>query len=202
MEKFLFMKQAINLISQGIVFKKIYAIILRIAAVVTGFIGLFLWISGWQGIFSLAQYSANKVGIILGGALVELLMIVLFYAIIHALWIRAKDVEALPESGYAIIPIMSLSLKLTGEIYACLLVFIGLASGLFMWFAGSGFNQIFNNRFAALPYAGTVGNDFLNGLITILSGLGAAFAALFFFYFLAEAVIILVDIVNTLKEKK
>lgn len=195
MERFLFMGKALEIIATGVFFKKAYGMILRVLAVVTGIAGLVGWISAWRNMFLLSGYT-NPVGVILGGVFVQLLMVVFFYAVIHCLWLRAKTIEALPETGYAIIPIISVTLKLSGELLACVQLFLGIAGGLFLWFAGLDISQILGGSYFPLGM-GTTG--FLGGLLSILFGIAAAFGSLIFFYFLSELTIVLVDIAESLK---
>lgn len=197
MEQYLFMKKALEIVSKGSFFRKAYGIILRALAVLTGIAGIVGWVTGWRNMFMIT--GDNPVGVILGGVLVQLLMVVFLYMVIHGLWIRAKNIEELPETGYFIIPIVSMTLKIFGEMYACVLLFTGLAGGLFQWFAGFDLTQMLEFSLTTLPTLGATG--FLAGLITILAGVAFAFAALVFFYFLSELMIVIVDIAISLKAK-
>jgi hypothetical protein len=193
----LFIKPALELISQGKVLKRIYSIILKVLAVLTGIGGLVAWIYGWKTIFS-----SDDVGVILGGIIVELLLIVLIYALVHILVIRARNIDELPEAGYEIIPVMSLSLKIAGELYACILAFFGVGGGVFHWLAGGTLANFFQNPYILqLPRFGSLESVFANGLITILTGVLEGFGILVLFYFLSELTIILVDIATSLKNK-
>jgi hypothetical protein len=196
-KSYLFIKPALELISQGLVLKKIYGIILKVLAVLIGMGGLVAWIYGWKTIFS-----SDDVGVILGGIIVELLLMVLIYALIHIMVIRAGNIQDLPEAGYEIIPIMSLSLKLAGELYACIIAFLGVGGGIFHWLAGGSLANFFQNPYLMqLPEFGGLGSVFASGLLTIILGVLEGFGCLVLFYFLAELAIILVDIAASLKNK-
>jgi hypothetical protein len=194
---YLFIKPALELISQGLILKKIYSIILKVLAVFTGIAGLVVWIYGWKTVFT-----SDDIGVILGGIVVELLLVILLYALIHILVIRAENIQDLPEAGYEIIPIMSLSLKLAGELYACFIAFLGVGGGIFHWLAGGSLANFFQNPYLLrLPEFNRIQNVFASGLITIILGVLEAFGILILFYFLAELMNILVDIASGRKNK-
>ncbi len=46
--------------------------------------------------------------IVPAGVVVQMLMVILIYCVVHTLWIRAKTVEQLPVTGYVIAPIFFL----------------------------------------------------------------------------------------------
>lgn len=197
-KSYLFIKPALELLSQGKVLKKIYSVILKILAVLTGIGGLVAWIYGWKTIFA-----SDDVGVILGGIIVELLLVVLIYALVHVLVIRAGNIHDLPEAGYEIIPLMSLSLKLAGELYACIIAFLGIGGGIFYWLAGGSLANFFQNPYLfRIPEIGGLGSVFASGLVTIILGVLEAFGILVLFYFLAELTIILVDMAASLKNRE
>jgi len=197
-EQYFFMKKALEIIAKGTFFKKAYGIILRAIAVLIGIAGIAGWAICWRNIFMIT--GNNPVGVIFGGVIVQLITVVFLYMVVHGLWLRAKDIEGLPETGYFIIPIMSLTLKTIGEFYSCVLLYAGLAGGLFQWFAGFDVSHMLEFSITTLPTLGLSG--FLGGLITIIAGIVLAFSSLVFFYFLAELTIVLVDIATSLKGKK
>jgi hypothetical protein len=201
MEKFFFMKPILELINEGKIFKTVYAWILRISAALIAIAGLIIWLFGWKGVFDAFSYGFAAA---LGGILIELLLIPLFYMIVHILWLRAEMIEQLPESDYAVIPIMSVSLKLTGELCAICFAFFGIAGGLYLWIAGSSMPNLFGDAgmlLPSLPMLGGFGNPLIGGLIAMVSGILAAFSYLVFFYFLSEIIIVLVDIARNTKKK-
>jgi hypothetical protein len=200
MEKFFFMKPFLELIGEGQIFKKIYAWILRIAAALIAIAGLFIWIFGWKSLV----FDVFAIGfpMALGGILIELMLIPFFYMIVHTLWLRADTIEALPDSDYTVIPIMSTSLRLTGELHAIFFLFLGIAGGLYLWITGSGMPDLFGAymRTPFLPSFG-LGGPLLGGLLAMITGGIFAFSSLVFFYFLSEIIMVLVDIARNTRKK-
>jgi hypothetical protein len=200
MEKYFFMKPVLELINEGKIFKTVYAWILRISAALIAIAGLIIWFFGWKGVFDAFSYGFTMA---LGGILIELLLIPFFYMIVHTLWLRADTIERLPESDYAVIPIMSVTLKLTGELNAILFVFFGIAGGFYLWITGNSMPNIFGGLdFTApsLPLFG-MANSFVSGLSAMVAGGLFAFGFLVFFYFISEIIIVLVDIAQNTKKK-
>ncbi|NLY89664.1 MAG: hypothetical protein GX085_08635 [Firmicutes bacterium] len=192
-QKYLFMRHIIRIFSQGIFFKKVYGVFLKVIAVATAITGAVLWVRGWVLISEMSRYS-EAAGIIIGGFIVEVLLIIFLYACVHTLWLRAVEIENLPETGYAVIPIIATSFKLAGDLYAVISVFLGLASAVLIWFTGETAAYI-------LPFI-EPGRGFFAGLISLLMGLGIGLLALVGLYFLSEMTIVLVDIAGRLQGKK
>lgn len=192
------MKRILAVLGSGLVFKRVYGIILRIAAVFTVLGGAGLWISTWQEISNLQKYRyhySGVGGIIPAGVVVQILMVILIYCVVHTLWIRAKTVEQLPETGYVIAPIFSVTLKLVGEVLASVLVFSGFAGGLSMWIARRDVLRLLGLGGLDLYGTSSLGAaSFVTGLLTILLGLFFAFISLVVFYYSAELAVVLVDI--------
>lgn len=193
MEKYFFMEAVLEKLSQGQFFRKAFAVALQILAVVLATAALVSWITVWK---SISEYSAEA---IFGIIIFQLLFIIAVYMVIHILLIRAGNINALPDSDYTVIPIVSITLKLFGEIYASFVSVISVAGGILTWFIGSSaFYMI--KRSAPLPFVPSYGSGegFWAGLVFIAGGLFSALVGLVFFYFLAEAVVVLVDIAKNI----
>jgi len=191
--KLLFMETVLDLLSRGSFFKKVFAVVLRVVAAIAALLGLVSWISIWGVILKL------NVGAILGGLIFQLGYLASVYIFVHTLLIRARQISALPESGYAIIPITSIFLKLAGELFASATIPIGIAGGIFIWFAGFEAFQLLP-RFAALGLGPSAGTSFLIGILFMIVNIALAFAVLVFFYFLSEAISVQVDIAHNTRE--
>lgn len=192
MEKYLFMKPVLQLISQGDFFRKAFAMFLRALAVVTVIAGLVVWVVIWKNV---SGQSATQ---ILGIIIFQILFVIAIYMVVHALLIRADDITKLPNADYTVIPIVSVALKLCGEVYACFTAVISLAGGILIWFIGGNAYYFIRKATVSMPGYGS-GSDFLGGLIFIVGGWLIAFFVLAVFYFLAETVVVLADIAKNTK---
>ncbi len=184
------MKRVLAALGSGLMFKRVYGILLRIVALITAIGGAVLWVSIWQEISELGSYWYYGSRIVPAGVVVQILMLVLLYCLVHTLLIRARTVEQLQQTNYIIAPIFSVTLKLVGEIFACVLTFSGLAGGISIWIANRDVLRILG--ISAIPSLGTA--SFITGFLTILVGLFLAFTSLVTFYYSAELSIVLVDI--------
>jgi hypothetical protein len=192
MEKYFFMEKVLEKISQGQFFRKSFAIALQIMAVVIATAALVAWITVWK---SISEYSSEA---IFGIIIFQLLFVIAVYMVVHILLIRAGNINALPDSDYTVIPIVSITLKLFGEIYASFVTVISIGGGILTWFIGSNALYMIKGSAPFFPSYGS-GEGFWGGLVFIAGGLFSAFVGLVFFYFLAEAVVVLVDIAKNIK---
>jgi hypothetical protein len=192
LEKYFFMTAVLQLISQGSFFRKAFAVVLRVLAAVVILAGFLGWISVWR-VVSRASFEE-----VVGVVIFQLLFVVAIYMVAHTIFIRATDIAELPDADFTVIPIVSISLKLFGEVYACFAAIVSVAGGILMWFIGSSASYLLRGSAHLFPNLGG-GVGFLGGLLFIAGGLLAAFFALVFFYFLSEAVVVLVDIAKNIK---
>lgn len=195
MEKYLFMSKVLQLVSQGQFFRKAFAVTLRVLAVIVALVALFSWIPEWK---SLSGASNEK---IVGVIIFQLLFVIAAYMVVHTILIRARNIIELPEADFTVIPIAAISLKLLGEIYACMATVMSVAGGILIWFIrGDAFFSI--NRLA--PFIPNLSKDggFLGGIEFMAGGFFVAFCGLVFFYYLAESVVVIVDIANNIKTTK
>jgi hypothetical protein len=192
MEEYLFMKSFIQLLAQGKFFRKAYAIVLRVLAVLVAIAGLVGWIQVWKLV------SGAAADAVLGIIIFQFLFVIAIYMVVHAIFIRAADIAGLPESDFTVIPIVSISLKLIGEIYACFVAAVSVGGGIAMWLMKSDAFFMIRKSAPFIPIFGG-GEGFFGGLLFIAGGLFAAFIVLVFFYFLAESVIVMVEIAKNTK---
>lgn len=193
MEKYLFMAAVLEKISQGQFFRKAFAITLQILAAVIAIAALVAWITVWK---SISEFSAEA---IVGIIIFQLLFVIAVYMVIHILLIRAGNINELPDSDYTVIPIVSITLKLIGEVYASFVTVISVAGGVLSWFIGSGAFYMVKRPSLLIPSYGS-GEGFWGGLVFIAGGLFSAIVGLVIFYFLAESVIVAVDIARNIKK--
>jgi len=193
MEKYFFMGPVLEKISQGQFFRKAFSVTLQIMSAVIAIAALVAWITVWK---SISELSAET---IIGIIIFQLLFVIAVYMVIHIILIRAGNINSLPDSDYTVIPIVSITLKLLGEIYASFMTVISVAGGILSWFIGSGAFYMVKRPSLLIPSYGS-GEGFWGGLVFMAAGLFSAIVGLVIFYFLAESVVVAVDIARNMKK--
>ncbi len=191
MEKYFFMERVLQLVSEGHFFRRAIGVALKALAIAVGFAAMVGWLFNWKLIFS---YELSG---LVGGFIFQLLYVNTIYMVIHTLWIRARDIRMLPESEYTVVPIVSIGLKLLGELYASFVAVMSLAEGLFTAFAAQGAFPLFHGMAFLIPRHE---DTLIGGFSAIMKGEIYAFVGLVFFYFLSESVIVAVDIARNVKK--
>ena len=192
MEKYLFMKPVLQLISVGHFFRKAFAVFLQILAVVIAIAGLVSWVGVWKSV------AGQDASLILGIIIFQLFFVIAVYMVVHTIFIRAEDISELPDTDYTVIPIVSISLKLCGEIYACFAAVLAIAGGVLIWFIDGNAFYFIRKSSPFMPSFG-YSSDFLGGLTFMVGGWLVAFLVLVGFYFLAETVVVIIDIAKNTK---
>lgn len=168
----------LRLISEGSLFKQVFAWLLRlwtVSAIVAGvWLSIELWRSG--GTSSQAVF---------GQLVFQVALALAFYLVAHLSWVRAQDVAAMPQiAGEVIIPLTRLLLRLGGELYASLMAVLGTGGALMIWIsAGEARPELAELR-VVLPGAG--GDPFPAGLAMLLTGLASAALGLLGGYLASE----------------
>jgi hypothetical protein len=198
MNKYLFMQPVLNLISEGTLFTRIFATALRTLAVFLGIGALIAWLQIWRVVFYMQGVA------ILAGFICQLLSVVGVYMVVHTVWIRAGNIYAIGKSDFTVLPIVSIFLRMIGEVYACASVVLGLSGGIMLLFSGSDFLYAYPNipmlgigwQYSLLSglFGGNSASSFIAALIAVVSG---AFGAIFWLgvsYFMSESLIVQVEI--------
>ncbi len=190
--KIFFMKFVTDYISQGGVFKDVFSWFLKILAVGVVFKFIQFSIDMW----GFASKAPGKVIFTL--IVIQLLMIVICYMLVHLFIIRANDVSNMPaDSDYAVFPIIAVSVKLIGEAGAILIASFNITAGIAIWFGGKLVKMIVQK--IGFFMGGSSGNLFVAGLETIIVGVLAGYIILVFMYFLAEQISVFFDIARNTK---
>ena len=167
-------------------------------AVLLALSGIEGWFQAWRMVFELGGAG------ILGGIVFQAVFLIGIYMVTHVLWIRASDISEQPASEFTVIPIVSIVLRMVGEVYACLLSVLGVGGCILILFAGD------NRLMDMLPGVGLLSglifglvrgmdSSFLAALLFLISCLITAVFALVVFYLLAETQVVLVDIARNIR---
>jgi hypothetical protein len=190
MKSLLFMENVIEQLSQGKVLRTLFMWFLRILAAALVLIVLVGWIPRWKAV------SGMSADAIIGFVLFQLIALAAAALAVHILVIRSRNIKAITDSEYTVIPILSVFFKAIGEVYACFAALLSIGGGLFIWFGGrqAGILRHFGFGIPTIQWGSTGG--FLGGLLTIVGGCLAAFLVLMLFYWIAESLILGVDIAH------
>jgi predicted nucleic acid-binding Zn ribbon protein len=192
MDSYLFMESVLHLITQGSFFRKAFARVLQALAVVVSIAGLGTWMSVWR-------FAARApIVAFLGIVIFQVLFVVALYMVAHALFIRARDIAALPDEEFYVIPIAAIALKLIGEVYASFVAVMSVAGGVLIWLMRGYALSLVKMAAPFVPRLGK-GEGFVGGLLFMGGGLFAAFVVLVVSYFLAEAICMMADCARNIK---
>lgn len=178
MPRFLIVPTLLRLISEGRLFKQIFAWLLRLwsAAAVVG--GVWLSIELWRTGGSSSQA-------IFGQLVFQVALVLAVYLTAHLGWLRAQDVGAMPQmAGEVIVPLARLLLRLGGELYASLMATLSTGGALMIWISAGEARPEAPEWRALLPGFG--GDPFPAGLTLLLAGLTSAAAGLLAGYLASE----------------
>lgn len=197
MEPFLFYFPVLRALSNGKIIRFVAALALRIQAALAILGGLFLVVITLKGGF--ASYVPASVTI--GAVISAVLILVCSLAIAQVMYFRSNSILGLQDGPYTIIPILSINLRCVGEVYATFLVTMAVGGCLLAWLTG-GARGLFMSPLTPFlrDFSGISDNNFLSGLLFLVLMLFGAFGALLLFYFLAEAVVVLVDMANNIRQ--
>ncbi|WP_448562008.1 hypothetical protein [Trichothermofontia sp.] len=132
MKKYFFMQPVLKFVREGRLFSRVFAAALRIFAVLLSISTLIGWIQVWKVVFQMNGAA------VLGGLIFQALFVVGVYMVVHTVWIRAADIEAIGKSDFMVIPIVSIFLRMLGEVYACISVAVGVGGGILLLFGAYG----------------------------------------------------------------
>ncbi len=193
MNEVFFMKPFIENFSKKNIFTKIFATTLRVLTIISIVAAIVIWILLWKVVFEIPAAG------IAGGVIFQIFFLAGIYMAAHAAFIRAQNIAKLKTGEYTVVPVVTVFLKLLGEIYASLTAAVALGGGILIWFAGGYGLQLLKEVPKFIPQHGG-GTTFLGGVVFLIGGLVFAFFTLIAFYFAAEFFNIITDIaINTKK---
>ncbi len=162
MDKYLFMKPMLDALADGAWFRKRFALCVRAGAVVAAVAGLVGFVNAWN--FT-AQLDAGRIP---GGIIYMLTLAAAAYMAVHTMLIRAKDIDALPRTGFTLLPLASVVALMLGEAYAAACAALAAGGGILVWFTGDYAYSILQRVDFFLPPLG--GGTFMSGVLLILRG--------------------------------
>jgi hypothetical protein len=128
----------------------------------------------------------------IGGLLFAIIFVAAIAALFQIYFYRAESVRNLGESPFTVIPIFSILFRTLGETYATFGVAVGVGGCVFIWLSGMSPMRFLPGIGEMLPAVS--GGTFLDGVEFLVLAVVLSFVFLIGFYFLAEAVVVVVDI--------
>lgn len=192
-EKLFFYYPVLRALANGDVIRKLVIWALKIMAVL-------VCVGALGGFILILKYATQMpTAAMLGGILFSIIFLGTMACIAQVYWYRAGSVEELGESPFTVIPIVSILLRMGGELYATLGIGLGVGACLAIWISGT--NPLaalggFGGMIPSIPVEG----GFVGGLLILLYLCIMAFLALVISYFLAEAIVVMVDIARYLRK--
>lgn len=195
-----FFKPILTALGDGRVIRTAVAWILRGLAVLVLVIGLIGALAGLVLAFQ------SRGATILAGIITSVVFAGAVLTGFQILWACSQAVAALGDSSFTVTPILGLLCRSFGELSAVSLTALGLAACLTTWItalgpvdSGKGFlSEVAPSD--ALSFLRPLGGGFWGGLAVLVVFLILAFLALVFAYFMAEFLVVLVDIARNIRE--
>lgn len=185
MEKYYFMRVVLDWLAEPRHFNRLIALTLRTVAVLLVPFSLVSVFKAGKVIFELPASS------VLGGVLFVLLFLLAVYAVVHGLFIRARDVEALAGGDYNMLPLATVLIRAAGEAYAGFVALVAVGGSIFVWFTGKGVAAILSPLPGFLPVFGDT--TFMGGIQFMVGGVLSAILGLAVTYLAAEILRVVYD---------
>jgi hypothetical protein len=185
-QRYFFMGPLLERLGQPEFFTRLIAVALRVTAALIVLLSLTIIFKVGKITFELAH---DKV---LGGILFEVFFALAIYAAVHAILIRARDIQAVKGGESYSISILVLLLKLLGETYCVFIGMTAVGSGLFVWFTGQNLANVLGPLLRTLFPGVTDESTFMGGIEFMASGLLIGLAALVVAYATAQALGLLI----------
>lgn len=179
MEKYFFMRPLLAWLARPRNFNKVVAFTLRALAVLIVPFSLVTFFKAGKVIFDLPASG------ILGGIFFQAFFMVAIYCVVHALFMRSHDIDALPGANYNMFPLAALMSRTAGETLAAFIGLVAVGGGIFVWFTGKGVSTILSPPPKFMPLFGDT--TFMGGIEFMVGGVLSAILILVVSAVLAEA---------------
>jgi len=186
MENYYFMRTVLDWLREPRHFNRMMAVTLRVVATLVVPLSLVAFFKAGKVIFDLPTSG------ILGGILFQMFFIVAVYCVVHGLFIRARQIDALSGGDYNMFPLAAIIVRAGGEAFAGFVGLVAVGGGIFIWFTGKGIETILNPTPYFLPVFGDT--TFLGGIQFIAGGVLSAIAVIGLAYLLAEGLVLVEEV--------
>ncbi|MGC3996974.1 MAG: hypothetical protein QM767_05360 [Anaeromyxobacter sp.] len=165
----LFMGRILPALDRGPLLQRLGAVVLQATAAVLALVGAAKWFLTWR------DASGMEGGEVVGLIVFQLLTLVMFYALVHACWLRAREVAELPGDEHVALGVAAAWLKLGGEAYAIVAACGGLAMALLVLVSGpSELGRPLLSLLGVFPALPSRGDNPVAGALILLGSFGTA----------------------------
>lgn len=189
-----FFYPVLDALNDGRVIRKAVALALRVLGVVFASGGLIL-------VIEILKYSFRPdttTETTLGGMLFSFILLAAFACVVEIHFYRARSIGEMGETAFTAIPVVSVLCRLAGEVYATLLVGVGIGGCAFLWLAKVSPLAFLSPMGGLLP-ASNLEASFLGGALLLIEMCLLALAVLAGFYAAAEGLLLAVDVAGNLR---
>jgi hypothetical protein len=184
-----FFYPVLDALSDGRLMRKVVAAALRVLGVVFAEGGLVL-------VIEILKYSFRPdttTETTFGGLLFSIVLVTAFACVVEIHFYRARSVGQLGATTFTVIPIVSILCRLAGEVYATLLVGVGIGGCAFLWLAKVS-PLAFLSAIGWLLPASNLEASFVGGALLLVEMCLLALAVLAGFYAAAEGLLLVMDV--------
>ncbi len=179
-------------LDDGRIVRGVCASAFRIVGVLLGLAGIWAIVAVLRAGFQLGSTSAT-----VGTLVFALLLAAGFFGAMQSIFYRAGTLAQLEPSPYAVIPVVSVVFRTLGEVYASFGAAIALGGCISIWLAQ--FNPVTLLDFGASLFPRSGAENFVGGLLYLITVAFASFVALLACYFVAEALYVLMSIARDVR---
>jgi hypothetical protein len=194
MENYFFMRTVLNWLAAPRHLNRLLAITLRVLAALIVPFSLVTFFKAGKVIFDLPASG------ILGGIVFQLFFVLAIYGVVHGLFIRARNIDALPGTEYNIFPLAALLVRALGEAIAVFIGLVAVGGGVYVWFTGKGVGTILNPPPNFLPLFGDT--TFMGGIEFMVGGVLSAILVIVVTYLAAEGLQLLTQAAVRMQESR
>ena len=180
MNRYFFMRPLLKQLESAAFVHRLVSITLRAVAALVILFSLVGFFKVGKVIFELPPSG------ILGGIFFQVCFILAIYSVVHAIIIRARDIENLDKEVHSVFPVLTLLIKLIGEAVAFFIALVAIGGGVYVWFTGRSVATIMNPLPVFLPSFGDA--TFMGGIEFMVGGVLTAIASLIAMYALSETI--------------
>lgn len=179
------MRTVLNWLAEPRQFNRMLAITLRVLAALIVPFSLVTFFKAGKVIFDLPASG------ILGGLVFQVFFVLAIYAVVHGLFIRARNIDALPGGAYNMFPLAAILVRAAGEAIAAFISLVAVGGGIYVWFTGKGVGTILTPPPKFMPLFGDT--TFMGGIEFMVGGVLSAILVVVIAYLVAEGLQLLTE---------